>query len=364
MLLKIRLFLFVGLFLTIMICLTSCNEDPAEDEIPLDTTAYIFDSGPFPMPEIPVDNPLTEAKVQLGRMLFYDPILSEGEIQACADCHLQADAFDDIRQFSLGVDELAGARNAMSIVNMAWNTNGFFWDGRAETLREQSLLPIQDPLEMNESLEDAVSKLQNQATYRDQFSSAYGSSIVSSEKISLALEQFMMTIVSYNSKYDKVVAGLDQFTDSEQRGHDLYFSEYNPAFPESSGADCAHCHGGFNFENDRYMNNGLDAGNFDDLGRFLVTGSNADRGRFKVPTLRNIALTAPYMHDGRMNTLEEVIDHYDNGIQISNSLNPALLATTYTGLMLTDQDKTDIVNFLHTLTDETITQNSEFSSPF
>jgi len=355
--------LFLAL-LPILICMVSCNEDPPIDSIQIDTTPYSFDSGPFPQPELPADNSLTEAKVHLGRMLFHDSILSEGEIQACADCHLQEDAFDDIRQFSLGVNELPGGRNAMSIVNMAWNTNGFFWDGRAATLREQSLLPIQDPLEMNETLEDVVTKVQNESVYRDQFSRSFGSSVVSAEKISLALEQFMLTIVSYNSKYDRVIAGQESFTSSEARGFDLFFTEYNASFPDASGADCAHCHGGFNLENDRYMNNGLDSGNFNDLGRFLVTGSNEDRGKFKVPTLRNIALTAPYMHDGRISTLEEVIDHYNEGIQISNTLNPALLATTYTGLLLTDQDKIDLVNFLHTLTDETLADNPEYSSPF
>lgn len=348
----------------ILILLSACKEEPIVSFIQLDDTSYDLDIGPFPLPDLPEDNSLTEAKVHLGRMLFYDPILSEGEIQACADCHLQLSAFNDDSQFSLGVDELPGSRNAMSVFNMAWNTNGFFWDGRAETLREQSLLPIQDPLEMNETLEDAVAKVSASDFYQDEFMRAYGSAEVSAEKISLLLEQFMLSITSFDSKYDRVQAGIESYTDSEQRGHDLYFTEYNPAFPEVSGADCAHCHGGFNFENDRYMNNGLDEAPFSDLGRFLVTGASGDRGKFKVPTLRNIALTAPYMHDGRMETLEEVIDHYDSGIQISSTLNPALLATTYTGLMLTDQDKLDLKNFLLTLTDESLVTNPDYASPF
>ena len=175
----------------------------------------------------------------------------------------------------------------------------------------------------------------------------------------------MMSIVSNNSKYDQHLNGTYTMTESEKRGMDLYFAEYNPFFPEISGADCAHCHGGINFENDRYMNNGLDTEeNWTDLGRYKVTGLDIDKARFKVPSLRNIELSGPYMHDGRFETLEEVIDHYDHGIQVSPSLDQALLATTETGLQLTDQDKEDLLAFLKTLTDESLFANEEYSDPF
>ena len=179
------------------------------------------------------------------------------------------------------------------------------------------------------------------------------------------MEQFMLSIVSYNSKFDRVKAGLETFTESEARGLALFEAEYNPFFPDESGADCAHCHGGANFENDRYMNNGLDTdAEITDIGREKVTNNASDRAKFKVPSLRNVAVTAPYMHDGRFKTLEEVIDHYNEGIKTSATADQTVLNTKDTGLMLTDQDKTDLINFLKTLTDETFLTNSEYADPF
>ena len=252
----------------------------------------------------------------------------------------------------------------MSVFNMAWNTNEFFWDGRAELLRHQSLMPIQDSLEMNETLPNVVSKLSADQKYADQFVRAFGTSEITSERMSLAMEQFMNSITSTESKFDKFLRGEVNLTASEERGRKLYFTEYNQFFPDSSGADCAHCHGGANFENDQYMNNGLDEGmNQTDIGREEVTSNPMDRAKFKVTSLRNIELTAPYMHDGRFNTLEEVIDHYNNGLKDSPSLDPALRQTMATGLMLTTQDKADLVAFLKTLTDEDLMTNPAFSNP-
>ncbi|HKK38252.1 MAG TPA: cytochrome c peroxidase, partial [Cryomorphaceae bacterium] len=199
----------------------------------------------------------------------------------------------------------------------------------------------------------------------DQFIRAFGYDEITPEKMGLAMEQFMLSIVSGNSKYDRYQQGLVELTDSELRGLELFETEYNPFFPEFSGADCQHCHGGPNFENDLYMNNGLDTdAEFQDLGREDVTGDPEDRAKFKVPTLRNIAVTPPYMHDGRFNTLEEVVNHYNEGIKVSSSVDGAILATESTGLLLTDQDKTDLVNFLHTLTDESFATNPEYADPF
>jgi len=249
---------------------------------------------------------------------------------------------------------------------MAWHSNEFFWDGRANLLRDQSLKPIEDPLEMNETLENVIAKLNDSQMYRDQFIRAFGSKEVTSEKMSLAMEQFMLSIVSYDSKYDKYLTGDDQLSDSEERGRLLFETEYNPFFPELSGADCAHCHGGANFENDQYMNNGLDVdAEFTDIGREEVTGNLSDKAKFKVPSLRNIELTPPYMHDGRFNTLEEVVEHYDLHIKQSSTLDPALIQVADNGgLNLTDQDKVDLVNFLKTLTDQTFMNNPEYTDPF
>lgn len=348
--------------------LFSCKEDeiPTTPEVVvLDETPYDLKYGALPAPELPSDNNLTQAKVQLGRMLFYETALSKDDSQACADCHRQEHAFSDTTKFSIGVQNLPGKRQAMSVVNMAWNSNEFFWDGRAHLLRDQSILPIQDELEMNEMLENVVTKLKAREEYKNQFIRAFGDDAITDERMALAMEAFMFTIVSYSSKYDKFLAGEAELTESEERGRILFETEYNPFFPEFSGADCQHCHGGANFENDLYMNNGLDANNeMEDDGRMTVTEDTADKAKFKVATLRNIAVTPPYMHDGRFQTLEEVVDHYNEGVRSSSTVDPAIENTRETGLFLTDEDKVDLVNFLKTLTDEEMLTKADFSSPF
>ncbi len=348
------------------VLIQSCKDDDKVDESTAhDTTPYSFNQGVFPDPSIPDDNKLTIQGVKLGRMLFYETMLSKDGSMSCGSCHAQSNAFDDTARFSIGVRELPGKRQAMAIFNMAWNSNEFFWDGRAHLLRDQSLKPIQDELEMDETLENVIDKLQNNAAYRIQFSKTFGSNEITSEKISLALEQFMMSIVSMNSKYDKYLAGTDSLTVSEERGRQLFFAEYNPFFPEESGADCVHCHGGSNFENDSYLNNGLDAdGDVKDKGRENVSKAPADRGRFKVPSLRNIELTTPYMHDGRFSTLEEVVDHYNEGLKASTNIDPALENTREKGLLLDAQEKADLVAFLKTLTDPVLTSDPAYSDPF
>lgn len=360
---------YLILLFSSILLVVACNKDddnPPEVFPPIDETAYQLSIGDFPQPDLPADNPLTVQGVQLGKMLFYEQKLSKDGTQSCASCHRQLDGFSDTLKFSIGVEKLPGKRQAMPIFNMAWHSNEFFWDGRANLLRDQALMPIQDPLEMNETLENVVAKLSDEKTYRDQFSRAFGSPEVTSEKMALAMEQFMLSIVSHDSKYDQFLAGEVELTESEQRGKELFETEYNPFFPQFSGADCAHCHGGINFENDQYMNNGLDmdADLANDIGREEVTKDTADKGKFKVPSLRNVAVTPPYMHDGRFKTLEEVIDHYNEGIQESATADVTVLNTRETGLFLTEQDKTDLVNFLKTLTDDTFLNNPEYDSPF
>ena len=357
---------YVITVLTGIALLISCEKDdnPA-DVITIDETPFILEYGSLPTPSLPSDNALTIQGVKLGRMLFYEKLLSKDGSQACADCHRQHDGFSDTSRFSIGVEQMPGKRQAMPVFNMAWHNNEFFWDGRAHLLRDQSLKPIQDPLEMNETLPNVIAKLNNLKAYKDQFTRVFGSDEITSEKMSLAMEQFMLSIVSNNSRYDKYLAGEIQLTESEERGRLLFSAEYNPFFPDLSGADCAHCHGGANFENDQYMNNGIDAeADIVDIGRQKVTENPADRAKFKVPSLRNIAVTAPYMHDGRFKTLEEVIDHYNADIRESSTVDPALLNTKQTGLLLTQQDKQDLVNFLKTLTDDTFLNNEEYKSPF
>ncbi len=361
--------------LSALLALSSCKKDPPiiEEYAEYDATPYqlIYHNHTLPIPNLPADNPLTVQKVALGRMLFYEKSLSKDGTMACVTCHVQADGFSDRRRFSEGLDGTLGDRQAMAVVNLAWNENGFFWDGRADILRHQALLPIQNPIEMDETLANVISKLDKkrlhglQKIYQSQFIRAFEDGAINELNISLALEAFMLSVVSDDSKYDRFLAGKTTLTDAEERGRVLFFGEYNEFFPETSGADCAHCHSGNNFENDLYANNGLDTdAEFTDLGQYIVTEDNADKGKFKITTLRNIAVTAPYMHDGRFETLEEVVNHYNTGIHSSSTLDPALASTMGTGLMLTAEDISDLIAFLHTLTDETFLNNPAYKAPF
>jgi len=325
---------------------------------------YSLTIGNLPTPDLPSDNPLMTQGILLGRMLFYEKMLSRDGTQACASCHLQEFGFTDTARFSLGIKKLPGKRQAMSVFNMAWNSNGFFWDGRATLLRHQSLKPIQDDLEMDETLANVVTKLQASSMYRMHFKNAFGTETIDTILISKALEQFMNSIVSNNSKYDDYLAGKYTLSTDEERGRFLFFTEYNPAFPINSGADCAHCHSGNNFENDKYMNNGIDIdANFTDIGREKVTGNASDKAKFKVPSLRNVGLTAPYMHDGRFKTLDEVIDHY-NMVKSSSTLDASFQQQVPNGgLKLTSTDKKALVAFLKTLTDTKLMTNPEYTNP-
>jgi cytochrome c peroxidase len=360
---KIQKIIPLALLATAIIVGCKKDESPSAT-VEWDQTPYALNIGELPPPPIAADNALTNQGVKLGRMLFYEKKLSKDNSMSCASCHRQEHAFSDTSRFSIGVDGLPGGRQAMAVFNMAWNTNEFFWDGRAHLLRDQSLLPIQDPLEMHETLPNVVAKLSEIQGYKDQFKRAFGSEEVTSEKMSLALEQFMNSIVSVDNKYDRSLKGQATLTPSEARGRKLFFTEYNQFFPDSSGADCAHCHSTRTFENDLYMNNGLDAGpDITDIGREAVTGNPMHRGQMKVTSLRNIELTPPYMHDGRFSTLEEVVEHYNSGIKSSPSLDQALANTMGTGLFLDAQDKADLVAFLKTLTDNDLMTNPEYSDP-
>lgn len=346
--------------------ITACNPDTKDVGLVAvyDNTAYALKIGDFPTPDLPADNKLTVAKVQLGRMLFFEKMLSKDGSQACADCHKQSDGFSDVRRFSIGVDKLAGNRQAMALMNLGWHENGFFWDGRSATLREQTLKPIQDPLEMNETLPNVVAKLSASKIYTDQFIRAFDDAAVTPNKMALALEQFLLSMVSYNAKFDKSERKEVTLTDSEERGRKLFFTEFDPLGREK-GAECFHCHGGHNFTDDEFNNNGLDTdAQITDIGYMVVTRKARDRGTFKVPSLRNIALTPPYMHDGRFATLEEVVNHYDTGVKRSSTVDPLMQYNLQpNGLRLTAQNRADLVAFLQTLTDTDFINNAAFGKP-
>ena len=345
--------------------ISACEQNEPEILPVLDSTPYVLKIGDFPTQDLPADNPLTIAGVQLGRMLFYEKKLSKDLSQSCADCHQQKDAFSDIRRFSVGVDKLEGDRQAMAVMNLAWHNNGLFWDGRAATVRDQSLGPIQNPIEMHETLPSVVAKLSADKKYKDQFIRAFGSDSITPLKMSLAMEQFMFTMVSTESKYDKYLRSEASLSASEERGRKLFFTEFDPT-NKLRGAECFHCHANANFTNDDYMNNGLDNDSqFKDLGRYKVTNLDKDKARFKVPSLRNIEHTAPYMHDGRFATLEEVIDHYNSGVKNSKTVDQLMQYNLQPGgLKLTSDEKADLIAFLKTLSDPNFLTNAAFKTPF
>ena len=298
----------------------------------------------FPRPALPVDNPLTEQGVALGRKLFFDKRLSANYSQACADCHKPDAAFTDAKSVSLGAEGELGTRNSMSLLNLAWKS-AFFWDGRAASLREPVLQPIQNPIEMHESLTNVAAKLSADQAFVTAFANAFGTTEITPDRIARALEQFLLTQVSHDSKFDRVMAGEAKLSPEEQRGFELFHTEYDPRRGQF-GADCFHCHGG------------LDE-TFADTGRYRATGREGDQGKFAVPSLRNVEVTAPYMHDGRLRTLEEVVEHYCTGMKRSATLDPNLGKHPDGGLPLSDADKRALVAFLKTLTDERFRSQSE-----
>jgi len=315
------------------------------------TTPYPLQmSGRFPKVSLPEDNRPTIEGVELGRALFSDKRLSKDNRQSCSSCHDRTAAFTDPgKRVSIGVDDIPGKRNSMPLFNLAWQ-DGFFWDGRARTLREQVVMPISDPHEMNAPLGDVVAKLAEDARIREQFGNAFGDPRPNEENLARALEQFLLTLVSQDSKFDRAVRGELEFSAEEKRGLELFVTEFDPA-RGLRGADCFHCHGGNLFTSRRYTNNGLDA-EATDLGRFAVTLDANDIGKFKTPSLRNVAVTAPYMHDGRFDSLEQVIDHYDKGVRRSKTLDPNLAKHPPAGLELSPADKSALIAFLKTLTDQ------------
>ena len=319
--------------------------------LPEKFTPYPFQmSATFPIPDLPRDNPLTVERVALGKTLFFDKQLSINNAQSCADCHLPEKAFADGRRTARGAEGEFGPRNTMPLFNLAWKKD-FFWDGRAKSLREQVLQPIQNPIEMHETLTNVCAKLRttNKTDYARLFAASFGSPEITAEKISLALENYLLTLTSFDAKFDRVLRGEENFTPDEQRGFELFSTEYDPRRGQF-GADCFHCHGGPLFQSQAFANNGSD-GAFVDLGREKVTGRAADRGKFSVPSLRNVELTAPYMHDGRFRTLEDVVRHYSTGIPRSATLDPNLAKHPDGGVPLSEPDRHALVAFLKTLTD-------------
>lgn len=316
--------------------------------------------------KIPENNPMTNPGVKLGRMLFYEKRLSSNNQVSCASCHQQKRAFTDGKAFSIGTNAQSPTRrNSMSLANLLWVQN-YFWDGRASSLEEQAKFPLTDPHEMNQELSLSVKKLQSSPLYKDMFNKAYGSPVITTKGILKSLAQFQRTLISADSKYDRYLQNKYQPNAAELRGMNLFQTRPQPAI-NKRGANCVHCHGTPKTYKELFHNNGLDT-LWADLGRMEHTGRVIDKGRFRVPTLRNIERTAPYMHDGRFQTLEAVLDHYSDHIKESATLSPFIRQTSNAkgsnSLHLTQDEKKDIIAFLKMLTDTTFINNPKFSNPF
>ncbi|MEM7129357.1 MAG: cytochrome c peroxidase [Chloroflexota bacterium] len=307
----------------------------------------------------PATNPVTDVGATLGRVLFYDVKLSVDDTVSCSSCHFQANGFTDPAQFSTGVNGQT-PRNSMGLANNRYYPNGhFFWDERANTLEDQVLLPIQDSVEMGMTLDALETKLAATSYYPQLFQDAFGDSTITSERISLAMSQFLRSMVSYESPYDAALDAdppLSTLSTMEQQGLALF---------SGPPAGCNRCHRLDIQAADQPFNNGLDT-TLTDLGVGGANGVATDEGKFKVPSLRNIELTSPYMHDGRFATLEEVVEFYNSGIQASPNLATELQRPNGNPvrLNLTDDEKTALVAFLKTLTDDAFIADEKFADPF
>ncbi|WP_430615097.1 cytochrome-c peroxidase [Flavobacterium sp. JP2137] len=331
--------------------LTSCATDEgAYQEI----NAPIAFEAPANFPDLTyrfTHNPLTEKGFELGRKLFYDGRLSSNGIVSCSFCHEQAFAFTHHgHDLSHGVDDLIGNRNTPAIQNLAFQSE-YFYDGASSNLEMVAIVPIHNPVEMNESLPAILEKLQADKTYVRLFGAAFPDQAVSAGNMLKALAQFMTLMVSADSKYDRVVRseGGAAFSASEGKGQQLF------------NQHCASCHATDLFTDHSFRNNGLPPNpRVDDWGRELVSGSPNDRYKFKVPSLRNVEVTAPYMHDGRFGSLQSVLDFYTHGVLLSENLDPLLMKNPVVGIALSPQDKADLIAFLKTLTDPKYMENPKF----
>ncbi len=328
----------------------------------------------FPEMVIPNDNPMTVQGVALGRMLFYDPILSADSTMSCSSCHLPQGNFTDNRPVSAGIDGQVGKRSSMSLLNIGFNRNPFFWDGRAASLEEQALSPVEDPIEMHNTWANALEDLRNHPVYPRMFREAFGmnnKSEITKEHAAKAIAQFERIMVSSGtSKYDRFMATRDGniFDEEELDGYLMFVDEgQSIGLPD---AECAHCHGGPLATTNNFFNNGLQAAatldDFKDKGQGAVLNAPQKNGFFRAPSLINIALSAPYFHDGRASSLDEVLDHYNSGGKPSPNKDVLLhvLGLPPNPQGLTQYQRQALIKFLHTMTDTAAINNPELQNPF
>ncbi len=328
------------LLITLTLTITACRPD----EAPQIQTPYNLELPPgFPPPLMPDDNLLTNERIELGKKLFFDPILSRDTTISCATCHLPAQAFADNLPVSIGIHGREGFRNVPSLANVAWHPH-FFREGGSPNLEAQALGPIADEIEMDLTVAEAAARLRTDDEYMEMAKKAYDRE-PNAYVISRSLAAFQRILVSADAPYDQYIRGNQSaLTIKQIRGSELFFNELQ----------CATCHTGFNFTNYNFENNGLYE-NYEDEGRARLTMQPDDVGKFKIPSLRNVALTPPYMHDGSLPTLESVIEHYNSGGSTHVNKNSLIQA-----LNLTAQQKSDLISFLESLTDETFINNPEY----
>ncbi len=353
------------LFISFGLLLLSCRKD--EKIEPIDPNAYSFAYPPLieqylPPIDVPADNPMTEEGVELGRLLFFDVRLSGDNTQSCGSCHLPSASFSDTSAFSIGIDGLAGGRNTMPIINVGW-MESLFWDGRADGVEAQAFGPVVNPVEMHETWPNAVAKLQADPQYPSLFEVAFGTSVIDSVLVAKAISQFERTLISGDSPFDKYLkTGVSGWNTTDELAAYYGFA----LFMDETKGDCFHCHGdSYNplWTDNIYHNNGLDA-SFADNGLGTVTGNSIDNGKFKTPTLRNLVFTGPYMHDGRFITLDQVINHYSEGLQNSATIDPLMKNVTTGGAQLTPEEKGFLKMFLISLSDSGFVNNPNFQDPW
>ncbi len=327
----------------------SCSND---DEDPEPDLTYTFVKPEnFPEPTYTFDNnPVTQEGFELGRRIFFDPLLSIDNSVSCGNCHNQAVAFSDPQHtLSIGVDGKVGIRNAPALANMAF-MDEFFWDGGVTHLDFVPLNAIEADFEMGEEIANVIDKLNNHSDYPQLFKEAFDVDTINTPRLLHALSQYTVMMVSATSRYDKYIRNEgEELTEDELAGLQLFETK------------CSSCHEGALFTDQSYRNNGLDE-TFDDRGRATITELESDEGKFKVPSLRNVAITDPYMHDGRFFTLEQVLNHYSEGVWESATLDEELRGDQL-GIPLTETEKAQIIAFLNTLTDTDFTRDPKFINP-
>ncbi len=345
----------LSFFLLLSLFLVSCSEEDVnsgyEAIVENDTLSIEI---PDYFPEVTYNfeaNPPTEKGFELGKKLFYDGKLSSDGVVSCGFCHIQDFSFTHHTHIvSHGVNGALGTRNAQPLQNMIF-MNEFTWDGAAENLDAQPIIPITAEVEMNESFSNIIDKLQADEEYPQLFAEAFENGEVNTDNMLKAISQFLVMMVSADSKYDKILKNEgSQFTAEEEAGKVLFDQK------------CATCHAGVLFTDQSFRNNGLPIDpEYDDEGRSRVTGLQADKYKFKVPSLRNIQITYPYMHDGRFQTLAQVLDHYDSGMVATENLDPVFQQNENLGISLTEDEKQKIIAFLETLTDDNFLLDDRFA---